>query len=104
MAAIGATTLDETDVPRREKMGMSFSKLRPTMLARTAFALLCLPLAFAACAGSAASGGDGPTVVATTTQMADIARNVAPDAKVVAILSPNTDPHEYEVRPDDVKA
>ena len=43
-------------------------------------------------------------VVATTTQLADIARNVAPDAHVTSILKPNTDPHEYEVRPRDVKA
>ena len=33
-----------------------------------------------------------------------MARNIAPGAHVTAILSPNTDPHEYEVRPDDVKA
>ncbi len=33
-----------------------------------------------------------------------MARNIAPGANVTAILSPNTDPHEYEVRPDDVKA
>ena len=42
--------------------------------------------------------------MATTTQLADIARNVAPGAHVVSILKPNTDPHEYEVRPRDVKA
>jgi ABC-type Zn uptake system ZnuABC Zn-binding protein ZnuA len=82
---------------------MSFSKLRHTMLLRTALVLLCLPIAAAACGGSGSGGGGEPTVVATTTQMADIARNIAPDARVVAILSPNTDPHEYEVRPDDVK-
>jgi ABC-type Zn uptake system ZnuABC Zn-binding protein ZnuA len=44
-------------------------------------------------------------VVATTTQMADLARNVAGSrASVTQILAPNTDPHEYEVRPGDVKA
>src|ERR1700754_1654263 len=46
----------------------------------------------------------GPEVVPTTTQLADIARNVAPHAHVTSILAPNTDPHEYEVRPRDVKA
>src|SRR4051812_43679319 len=65
--------------------------------------LLVLLLALAACGGSR-SGADGPTVVATTTQLADMARNIAPDAHVVGLLAPNTDPHEYEVRPDDVKA
>jgi zinc/manganese transport system substrate-binding protein/manganese/iron transport system substrate-binding protein len=43
--------------------------------------------------------------VATTTQVADFARNVAGDrATVEQVLAPNTDPHEYEVRPRDVKS
>src|SRR3954470_11333351 len=54
--------------------------------------------------GDEAVGGSGPRVVATTTQLADLARHVAPGARVTAILKPNTDPHEYEVRPRDVKA
>ena len=45
-----------------------------------------------------------PAVVATTTQLADMARDIAPGAHVTSLLSPNTDPHEYEVRPADVKA
>ena len=45
------------------------------------------------------------TVVATTTQAADLARNVGGDAvEVVGLLAPNADPHEYEVRPRDVQA
>jgi ABC-type Zn uptake system ZnuABC Zn-binding protein ZnuA len=44
-------------------------------------------------------------VVATTTQAADFARQVAGDrAQVEGILAPNSDPHDYEVRPRDVKA
>jgi ABC-type Zn uptake system ZnuABC Zn-binding protein ZnuA len=54
--------------------------------------------------GSSAAGGDGQRVVATTTQLADMARNIDPSADVQALLSANTDPHAYEVRPDDVKA
>jgi ABC-type Zn uptake system ZnuABC Zn-binding protein ZnuA len=74
------------------------------MLRRAALFLVLLPIAAAGCGGSRPAAGAGPTVVATTTQLADFARNIAPGAKVTAILSPNTDPHEYEVRPDDVKA
>jgi ABC-type Zn uptake system ZnuABC Zn-binding protein ZnuA len=74
------------------------------MVRRLALLLLLLPIAAAGCGGSGSGAGEGPTVVATTTQLADFARNIAPGAKVTAILSPNTDPHEYEVRPDDVKA
>src|SRR5215216_1765891 len=74
-----------------------------------ALAVVCLaPLAVAGCgdddASSAAGGGD-LTVVATTTQAADLARAVAGDrAKVVGLLQPNADPHDYEVRPGDVKS
>src|SRR5690242_6384909 len=64
-------------------------------------ALLVVLLFVAGCGATADSGG--PRVVATTTQLADMARNVAPGAQVTAILRPNTDPHEYEVRPRDVK-
>src|SRR3954466_15586725 len=65
--------------------------------------LALLLIALAACGGSQGAS-DAPSVVATTTQLADMARNIAPGAHVKALLSPNTDPHEYEVRPDDVKA
>ena len=70
-------------------------------------ALLLLAAACAALlAGCGSDGGDGrPTVVATTTQAADLARGVAGDrAHVRGILAANSDPHEYEVRPGDVKA
>ncbi len=65
--------------------------------------VLLAVLAGCGASGSAASG-DGRRVVATTTQLADMARNIDPSADVTALLSANTDPHAYEVRPDDVKA
>jgi ABC-type Zn uptake system ZnuABC Zn-binding protein ZnuA len=47
----------------------------------------------------------GPSVVATTTQAADLVRNVAGDrAQVTQLLSANVDPHGYELRPRDVQA
>ena len=66
-------------------------------------ALACV-LTAAACAGG--GEGDGrPVVVATTTQAADLVRHVAGDrAEVKGILAANSDPHDYEVRPGDVKA
>ena len=70
--------------------------------------LALLGLVLAACGSDRAASGSGAgsfQVVATTTQMADFARNVAGSrASVTQILAPNTDPHEYEVRPGDVKA
>jgi ABC-type Zn uptake system ZnuABC Zn-binding protein ZnuA/ABC-type Mn2+/Zn2+ transport system permease subunit len=49
-------------------------------------------------------GGGKPVVVATTTQIADFTRVVGGDAiRVHQILRPNTDPHEYEPRPDDIR-
>src|SRR4051794_29073894 len=74
------------------------------MLRRSALLLALLPFAVGACGGASGGPGGPPSVVATTTQLADMARSIAPSARVTAILSPNTDPHEYEVRPDDVKA
>jgi ABC-type Zn uptake system ZnuABC Zn-binding protein ZnuA len=69
--------------------------------------LLALGVVLAACGSDRAAPGSGAgsfRVVATTTQMADFARNVAgARAGVTQILAPNTDPHEYEVRPGDVK-
>jgi ABC-type Zn uptake system ZnuABC Zn-binding protein ZnuA len=65
--------------------------------------LLIALLLLAGC-GAAEPEGDGPRVVATTTQLADMARNVAPSARVTTLLNANTDPHAYEVRPHDVKA
>jgi ABC-type Zn uptake system ZnuABC Zn-binding protein ZnuA len=59
--------------------------------------------ALSAC-GSDAAGG-ARSVVATTTQAADLARQVAGDrAEVTGLLKPNSDPHGYEPRADDVKA
>jgi ABC-type Zn uptake system ZnuABC Zn-binding protein ZnuA len=67
--------------------------------------LALLPLVLLAGCGAGASAGDRITVVATTTQVADLARNVGGSrVDVVQILAPNTDPHEYELRPQDVEA
>lgn len=79
-----------------------------------AFALLLIAsasgLLLAACGeGEDGSGGSASEaalrVVATTTQAADLARNVGGErADVVALLPANADPHDYEVRPRDVEA
>jgi ABC-type Zn uptake system ZnuABC Zn-binding protein ZnuA len=72
------------------------------MLSRLVRRLLLLAALTLAGCGSQASPGF--QVVATTTQVADLARNVAGSrADVRQVLAPNTDPHEYEVRPRDVK-
>jgi zinc/manganese transport system substrate-binding protein len=58
---------------------------------------------FAVGCGSSGSDSGKVSVVATTTQIGDFARQVGGNAvDVHQILSPNTDPHEYEPRPDDV--
>jgi ABC-type Zn uptake system ZnuABC Zn-binding protein ZnuA/ABC-type Mn2+/Zn2+ transport system permease subunit len=70
-------------------------------LARPLLALLAVGLL----AGCGASSGSGLRVVATTTQIADWTRAVGgADVAVHQILRPNTDPHEYEPRPQDVEA
>ncbi len=49
--------------------------------------------------------GTGPNVVATTTQVGDLVRQVGGrEVRLTTLLRPNTDPHEYEPRPSDVGA
>ena len=71
--------------------------------AAAAAAVLALALLVAGC-GASGSADDGRlSVVATTTQLGDLVRNVGGHAvDVTQILRPNTDPHEYEPRPSDV--
>jgi ABC-type Zn uptake system ZnuABC Zn-binding protein ZnuA len=88
---------------------MNFSTLLRDVSGRPLIALLAVALV--AAAGAACGEGDGGAgsgrlqVVATTTQAADLARNVGGErVDVEGLLAPNTDPHDYEVRPRDVKA
>jgi zinc/manganese transport system substrate-binding protein len=69
-------------------------------------AVVVIALAVAGCgSGDSAAGPHQIKVVATTTQIADFARAVGGQrAAVVGLLHPNTDPHEYEPRPSDVRA
>jgi ABC-type Zn uptake system ZnuABC Zn-binding protein ZnuA/ABC-type Mn2+/Zn2+ transport system permease subunit len=49
--------------------------------------------------------GDGARIVATTPIASDLTRSVAGEEVAVAtIISPGTDPHAYEPRPDDIVA
>ena len=76
---------------------------------RSSLAVLAAGLAAAVLAAcgtdpGTATGG-GPIVVATTTQVGDLARAVAGRrAGVRQILTANSDPHAYEPRPSDVRA
>ncbi len=76
--------------------------LRRTLLVPAAAAAVALLLS--GCGADTGPAGPGQVkVVATTTQIGDFARAVGGDrAKVVQLLKPNTDPHDYEPRPRDV--
>lgn len=68
---------------------------------------LALALASVGCSGEddVSVSGAEITVTASTTQLADLASNVAGDrAEVDGILSPNSDPHDYEPLPSDAEA
>lgn len=68
-------------------------------------ALAAAAIAVAACGSEPETAAPGPTVVATTTQVADLARQVAGDrADVVGMLTASSDPHEFEPRPSDAEA
>jgi zinc/manganese transport system substrate-binding protein/manganese/iron transport system substrate-binding protein len=73
------------------------------ILITAAVVAAALGLALAGC-GDEGGSDDRPLVVATTTQLGDLARNVAGDrARVSTLLQPNSDPHEYEPRPSAAK-
>jgi ABC-type Zn uptake system ZnuABC Zn-binding protein ZnuA len=87
--------------------------LRIRTLPLAAPVLVGLLVAATACGGSSSASNDGSSgsgdktlkVVATTTQVADFARNIGGDkVKVSQILKPNVDPHDYEPSPADVQA
>ncbi|HMY27158.1 MAG TPA: zinc ABC transporter substrate-binding protein [Solirubrobacterales bacterium] len=76
-------------------------RLRPLAIAA---AILALTGIVTGC-GSQSSGGDGPKVVATTTQVGNLVDEIGGGkVDLTTILKPNTDPHEYEPRPSDVTA
>jgi ABC-type Zn uptake system ZnuABC Zn-binding protein ZnuA len=75
----------------------------PLPMRRLLLALLIIAAVTAA--GCRSAGGSHATVVATTTQVADMTRAVAGNRVTVKqILQPNADPHEYEPRPSDAEA
>lgn len=71
---------------------------------------LCLLLAgvlLTACDGTAVNRNDDgkPQVVATTTMIADLARQIGgEDVQVISLMRIGEDPHIYEVRPRDAQA
>ena len=66
--------------------------------------LLLVTLVAVACGDDSGSGGER-TVVATTTQVADLVRQVGgARISVDGMLRPGGDPHDYEPRPSDVAA
>lgn len=77
--------------------------------AAPAAVLTTVALALASCGangpnGSAAQEGE-VRVIATTTHVADLARAVGGDrAGVDSLLTPGSDPHDYEPRPSDARA
>ena len=78
----------------------------PPPLIRLLLLALAAAVLLAACGGSGpgSDGGGQLRVIATTTQTADFARAVGGErAAVTQLLQPNSDPHDYEPRPDDVQ-
>lgn len=56
------------------------------------------------CSSFAVASESKPIVVASTTQIADFARQVAGDRLIVkSVLAPGADPHTYQPTPDDVQ-
>ncbi len=83
---------------------------RPARRTPGTFAVACaacaaLLLALAACRTAPPAAVGPPTLVATTTMLEDLARQIAePDYRVVGILRPGVDPHLYQPAPSDARA
>lgn len=76
-----------------------------TVLAALAAALAACGADPASTAQPASGAGTRLAVVATTTQVADFARNIGGDrVTVTQIIRPNIDPHDYEPTPADLTA
>lgn len=70
---------------------------------RSLFFVLTLLLILTACGSPSASGTDGLNVLASTTFLADITRNIAGErAQVESLLPVGADPHAYQPAPSDV--
>jgi ABC-type Zn uptake system ZnuABC Zn-binding protein ZnuA/ABC-type Mn2+/Zn2+ transport system permease subunit len=79
--------------------------LRGRRAAALAAAAATLVVAGCGSGSGGSGGGDRIDVVASTPVVADLARQVGGDrVNVTQLLQPNTDPHDYEPRPSDVKA
>ena len=77
----------------------------PRKRAASVVGLASLTIVAAGCAGTGGGRPGRVQVVATTTQIADWAREVGGDrVDVHQILRPNSDAHDYEPRPGDVRA
>jgi ABC-type Zn uptake system ZnuABC Zn-binding protein ZnuA len=81
--------------------------MRPSRSISVVSLIAVLVLSASGCGddSSPSTGATKVTVVATTTQVADLVREVGGDrVDVRQILQPNSDPHAYEPRPSDVRS
>ena len=85
----------------RQRVGRRWAALLAAGLA----ALLVAGCSGSGGAGEGGGGGGGLRVVATTTQVADLAANVGGDrVQVTSLLKPGIDAHDYEPSPADIDA
>ena len=88
--------------PLRRRPGKSDTWYRHVL--PTAAVLFLAALAGACGSRGTATPAGKPLIVGTTTQIADIVRNIAGDrAAVVSLVGPNRDPHDYEPTTDAVE-
>ena len=77
----------------------------PVRLIPCVIPLVAAVVGVAACGDDQEQQGNALSVVATTTQVADMVRVVGGDrVRVRGLLRPNADPHDYEPRPSDATA
>lgn len=86
-------------------LGLAVRALRRDRARSLALAALLISGGIIAGCGNSDPGGEKLSVVATTTQVGDFVATIGGDqVEVSTILQPNTDPHDYEPRPSDVRS
>jgi ABC-type Zn uptake system ZnuABC Zn-binding protein ZnuA len=84
---------------------LGVGRRRAALLAAGLAVLLVAGCSGSGGAGDGDGGGGGLRVVATTTQVADLAANVGGDrVQVTSLLKPGIDAHDYEPSPADIDA
>jgi manganese/zinc/iron transport system substrate-binding protein len=104
VTADGSSTASPPRTTSRRRLAVRLAAVVRGFVLCCGVGSLCgpLPLAFVTATKAAESSSERPVVVATTTVVADLVRQVAGDRVVIdCLMAPGIDPHSYKATPRD---